>query len=65
MPPLEHPNTTSSPDGPEDVPQKAASPFAATTVGSVFGSLPHEGPTVSLEQMDAAITTEARRRAGA
>jgi AbrB family looped-hinge helix DNA binding protein len=37
--------------------------FAPTTVEAVFGSLGHDGPAMSVEDMDAAIAAEARRRA--
>lgn len=37
--------------------------FAATDVASVFGSLPFAGPARTIEEMDAAVAAEARRRA--
>ena len=41
-----------------------ASPiFPPTTIDEVFGSLRYDGPPLSLEDMDAAITEEAKLRA--
>jgi AbrB family looped-hinge helix DNA binding protein len=37
--------------------------FTPTTIETVFGSLDHDGAPRSLEDMDAAITAEAKRRA--
>jgi AbrB family looped-hinge helix DNA binding protein len=48
---------------PEGVLLKAIPAFAPTTIKSVFGSLRHEGPALSLEDMDKAIAKEAKRRA--
>jgi AbrB family looped-hinge helix DNA binding protein len=42
---------------------KAAPAFAATTIDSVFGSLPHKGFGLSVDDMDVAIAGEAKRRA--
>jgi hypothetical protein len=42
---------------------KATPLFKETEVGSVFGSLRHKGPALSLEDMDKAIAHEAKRRA--
>ena len=50
-------------DTPEGVLLKAMPLFAQTTVNSVFGSMGHNGPTLSLEDMDRAVTLEAKRRA--
>jgi AbrB family looped-hinge helix DNA binding protein len=37
--------------------------FAPTTVDEVFGTLRYAGPAKSIEEMDAAIEAEAKRRA--
>lgn len=50
-------------DTPEGVLLKATPLFAETTVRSVFGMLRHDGPVLSLEDMDEAIALEAKRRA--
>jgi AbrB family looped-hinge helix DNA binding protein len=50
-------------DTPEGVLLKATPSFAQTKVSSVFGSLRHPGPALTLEDMDKAITQEAKRRA--
>jgi AbrB family looped-hinge helix DNA binding protein len=50
-------------DTPEGVLLKATPLFAQTKVSSVFGSLRHDGPALTLEAMDKAITQEAKRRA--
>jgi len=42
---------------------KAAPLFAATRIDGVFGSLGPVGAAKSIEEMDAAIVAEARRRA--
>ncbi len=42
---------------------KAAPLFAPTDVADVFGSLPFDGPAKRVEEMDAAVLAEARRRA--
>ena len=42
---------------------KPAPLFAATEIGAVFGSLPYAGPAKTIEEMDAAVAAEARRRA--
>lgn len=47
----------------EGVLLKPAPLFEATTVDAMFGSLRKDGPTRSVEDMDAAIAAEARRRA--
>ncbi len=41
---------------------KAAPVFAATWPEDVFGSLPSQGPPRILEDMDASIVAEAKRR---
>ncbi len=48
---------------PEGVLLKAVPLFGPTTVSSVFGSLRHGGPALSLEDMEKAIALEAKRRA--
>jgi bifunctional DNA-binding transcriptional regulator/antitoxin component of YhaV-PrlF toxin-antitoxin module len=50
-------------DTPEGVLLKAVPLFTQTTVSSVFGSLRHGGPSLSLEDMDKAVAKEAKRRA--
>lgn len=47
----------------EGVLLKAAPLFAPTTLDDVFCALPYKGQPKSLEEMDAAIAHEARRRA--
>ena len=42
---------------------KSAPLFAVTSVDAMFGSLGFEGKPKSIEEMDAAIAVEARRRA--
>ena len=41
---------------------KRAPAFAATRPEEVFGLLPHRGDPKSIEEMDAAVLAEARRR---
>ena len=41
---------------------RAAPLFPPTTIDEVFGSAKYTGPTVTLEQMDEAITEEVARR---
>jgi AbrB family looped-hinge helix DNA binding protein len=50
-------------DTPEGVLLKATPLFAQTKVGSIFGSLQHRGPALTLKDMDKAIAQEAKRRA--
>jgi AbrB family looped-hinge helix DNA binding protein len=50
-------------DTPDGVLLKAVPLFAQTTVKSVFGSLHHDGPALSLDDMDKAVAKEATRRA--
>jgi AbrB family looped-hinge helix DNA binding protein len=50
-------------DTPEGVLLKAAPVFAETSLEDVFGVLKHGGPALSLEAMDAAVASEAKRRA--
>ena len=47
----------------EGVLLKAAPLFAPTEIDAVCGSLPFAGPAKTIEEMDAAIAAEARRRA--
>lgn len=42
---------------------RPAAPFPPTEIDAVFGSLVFDGPAKSVEEMDAAIVAEARRRA--
>jgi AbrB family looped-hinge helix DNA binding protein len=49
-------------DTPEGVLLKPAPLFAPTTPEEVRGSLRYDGPPVSIEDMDAAISDEIRRR---
>jgi AbrB family looped-hinge helix DNA binding protein len=48
---------------PDGVLLKATPLFPEHTAEELFGSLRHEGPPLSLEDMDAAVAAEARRRA--
>ena len=50
-------------DTPEGVLLKAAPVFAETNLEDVFGVLKHRGPALSIEAMDEAIASEAKRRA--
>lgn len=47
---------------PDGVFLKAAPVFATTRPDDVYGSLPHQGPPKSLEEMEASIVAEAKRR---
>ncbi|BAB53578.1 MULTISPECIES: AbrB/MazE/SpoVT family DNA-binding domain-containing protein [Mesorhizobium] len=49
-------------DTPEGVLLKPAPTFAATRPQDVFGSLPHSGRPKTLEEMDAGVLAETRRR---
>ena len=49
-------------DTPDGVLLKAAPHFAPTRPKDVFGSLHHNGPPKTLEEMEAGIAAEARRR---
>jgi AbrB family looped-hinge helix DNA binding protein len=42
---------------------KPAAAFPVSSIDAVFGSLPHGGPALSIEDMDEAISREAKRRA--
>ena len=50
-------------DTPDGVLLKSRPLFPPTTVDEVCGSLKYDGPPISLEDMDAAIVREAKRRA--
>ena len=50
-------------DTPEGVLLKATPLFPDTAVDAVFGSMKRSGPALSLEEMDAAVAREAKRRA--
>lgn len=41
---------------------RAAPVFPPTTVDEVFGMIKYDGPTVTLEEMDAGVLAEAARR---
>lgn len=49
-------------DTPGGVLLTAAPLFPTTLPSEVFGCLPHAGPPMTLEAMDAAVAAEARRR---
>ena len=46
----------------EGVLLKAAPLFAVTRPADVYGALAHDGPPMTLAEMDAAVAAEARRR---
>lgn len=50
-------------DTPNGVLLKASPVFAETTIDAVFGSMPPAGPTLSVEEMHAVITREAKKHA--
>jgi AbrB family looped-hinge helix DNA binding protein len=50
-------------DTPEGVLLKAVPIFPETDLDMVFGSMRHDGPVLSVEDMDEVIAKEARRRA--
>jgi AbrB family looped-hinge helix DNA binding protein len=50
-------------DTPDGVLLKSAAVFPPTSVESVFGSLAHQGKALSVDQMNAAVAAEAKRRA--
>lgn len=50
-------------DTPEGVLLKPVPIFAPTTVDAVFGSLAYAGKAKTIEEMDAAVVAEAKRRA--
>lgn len=41
---------------------KREKPFPPTTIDEVFGILKYDGPPITIEEMDAGIAAEARRR---
>ncbi|MDE0173951.1 MAG: hypothetical protein OYH76_23315 [Defluviicoccus sp.] len=47
---------------PKAKPAKSERLFPVTRPEDVFGSLPYDGPTKSIEEMDAAVLEEAKRR---
>lgn len=47
---------------PDGVLLKRAPFFSPTTIDEVFGCLAYEGPARTIEEMDAAVLEEARRR---
>jgi len=49
-------------DRDEAVVLRAVGPWPRTTVAQVFGCLRHEGQPLSVDEMDAAVAREARRR---
>jgi len=49
-------------DTPDGVLLRAAPLFPAARPEDVFACLPHDGPPLTLEEMDAAVAAEARRR---
>lgn len=51
-------------DTPDGVMLKATPLFPDTAIDAVFGSMKHCGPALSLDEMDAAVAREAKRRAG-
>lgn len=48
---------------PDGVLLKSAPLFPETTIDEVFGSMRYDGPPLSLDDMDAAVMREAKRRA--
>ncbi|HKY82847.1 MAG TPA: AbrB/MazE/SpoVT family DNA-binding domain-containing protein [Sphingobium sp.] len=50
-------------DTPDGVLLKPVPAFPETSIDTLFGSLHHEGPALSIEDMNAAIAREAKRRA--
>lgn len=50
-------------DTPDGVLLRAVPAFPAKSIDAVFGSMKYDGPVLSLEDMDAAIASEAKRRA--
>lgn len=49
-------------DTPDGVVLKQAPHFAPTKIEDVFGCLPYKGPPRTIEEMDASIEAEVRRR---
>lgn len=50
-------------DTPAGVLLKAVAIFPETDLDTVFGSMRHDGPSLSVEEMNAVIDREAKRRA--
>lgn len=50
-------------DTPEGVLLKPVPVFPESSVDAVFGSLHYQGPALSIEDMDEAVSREAKRRA--
>ncbi|MFZ4747774.1 MAG: AbrB/MazE/SpoVT family DNA-binding domain-containing protein [Sphingomonas sp.] len=48
---------------PEGVLLKSTPVFAASSIDALFGSMRHEGPALSIDDMNAVIAQEAERRA--
>ncbi|OYU33090.1 AbrB/MazE/SpoVT family DNA-binding domain-containing protein [Novosphingobium sp. PASSN1] len=48
---------------PEGVLLKSTPVFAASSIDALFGSMRHDGPALSIDDMSAAIAQEAERRA--
>lgn len=48
---------------PEGVLLKSTPVFAASSIDALFGSMRHEGPALTIDDMNAAIVQEAERRA--
>ena len=48
---------------PEGVLLKSTPMFAASSIDALFGSMRYAGPALSIDDMNAAIATEAERRA--
>ena len=48
---------------PDGVLLKSTPIFAPSSIDKLFGSMRHEGPALSIDDMDAAITREAKLRA--
>lgn len=58
----EKPAAVASAKGPDEVPSKLAPAFPATQPTDVFGFLPARGSRKTLEEMDAGVLDDARRR---
>lgn len=48
---------------PDGVLLKSTPVFAASSIDALFGSMRHDGPALSIDDMNAAIAQEAERRA--
>ncbi len=48
---------------PDGVLLKSTPVFAASSIDVLFGSMQYDGPALSIDEMNAAIATEAERRA--